>query len=183
MQVMLQRLSCILHCLTMCRGCRGVSVLPPPVPCLLDVSIGSHRQMTRRCTHTSAIVLQAHTTCHRHFVQRQPFSSQSSKQYSHRHAARLACRAPRPAVRCDARRYMATTCMDIRTMVDDVKQQVQKQRAAVVLGAVGLLASGLAFAGTVLSCSLSSNKGISLWSHPKKCWCVMQVQQVRRCSY
>ena len=139
--------------------------------------------MTRRCTHTSANALQAHTTCHRHFVQRQPFSSQFSQQHSHRHAARLACRAPRPAIRCDARRSMVTTCMDIRTMVDDVKQQVQKQRAAVVLGAMGLLASGLAFAGRVLSCSLTSIKRNALFSHQKQGWCVIQVQQVRRRSH
>lgn len=37
--------------------------------------------------------------------------------------------------------------MDLRTAVENVKQQVQKQKTAVVLGAFGVLASGLTLAG------------------------------------
>ena len=60
-----------------------------------------------------------------------------------------ACRTSQKFTRAAAKRH--TTCnLDWRTVANDFKEQVQKQKNAAVLGGVGALTAALAVAGTHL---------------------------------
>lgn len=82
-------------------------------------------------------------------MQRQPFTSDTISHGSQRHAPRLSCRLSRTARTSVARQNVVTSAMDWQAAMDNVRQQIQKQKTAVVLGAFGVLASGLTLAGNL----------------------------------
>ena len=96
-------------------------------------------------------MLQAQSSCQRHSVRRQPFSSNSIQHGSSRHGAHLTCQA-RKLTKGHANRFLVANSAELRKFVEDLKQQVQKQKTAAVLGAFGILASGMALAGEDLGC-------------------------------
>ncbi len=82
-------------------------------------------------------------------MQRRPFTSDTIPHGSQRHAQQLFRRLSRTARISVARQHVVTSAMDWQAAIENVRQQVQKQKTAVVLGAFGVLASGLTLAGNL----------------------------------
>lgn len=87
------------------------------------------------------------SSCQRHCIQRQPFSSNSVQHGSKRQDSRVLCCAPRRVATGHVKRSVLCKAMNVGSVVDHLKEQAQKQKTAAVLGAFGILASGLALAG------------------------------------
>lgn len=86
-------------------------------------------------------------TCQRQFAQRQPFSSTNLQHGMQRQTASVPSRATPKSSRRQTKRCQSAAALDVREVINNLKQQAQKQKTAAVLGALGAVASGLAFAG------------------------------------
>lgn len=111
-------------------------------------------QLINLVQYIKPIVLQGQSSCQRHCIQRQPFSSNSVQHGSKRQDSRVLC-APRRVATGHVKRSVLCKAMNVGSVVDHLKEQAQKQKTAAVLGAFGILASGLALAG-IQSASSSS---------------------------
>ena len=94
----------------------------------------------------------------RQFAQRQPFSSTCIQHGSQRHGAFAVTRAPRTTSKRQSKRSQVLAAFNVQEALGNLKQQAQKQKTAAVLGALGVVASGLTVAGDLLSCHSSAHR-------------------------
>lgn len=85
--------------------------------------------------------------CHRQFIQHQPFSSTCIEHGMQRQRTAIATRAPCKTSKRYSKRSQVSAAFNVQEAIGNLKQQAQKQKTAAVLGALGVVASGLTVVG------------------------------------
>lgn len=85
--------------------------------------------------------------CQRQFAQHQPFSSTNFQHGMQRQNAAVPTRTTPKSSRRQTKRCQTAAALDVREVINNLKQQAQKQKTAAVLGILGAVAAGLAVAG------------------------------------
>ena len=88
------------------------------------------------------VQMQAHTNGQ--FAQRRPFSSKGVQHSSQRQGTPVASRTTKQR---HAKRCQTAAAANLHDMISDAKHHIQKQKTAAVLGALGVVASGMTVVG------------------------------------
>ncbi|KAL3160389.1 hypothetical protein ABBQ32_010714 [Trebouxia sp. C0010 RCD-2024] len=92
--------------------------------------------------------------CQRQFAQHQPFSSTNFQHGMQRQNAAVPTRTTPKSSRRQTKRCQTAAALDVREVINNLKQQAQKQKTAAVLGILGAVAAGLAVAGPGLAADM-----------------------------